>query len=584
MPIPFNCECGKKLQAKDEFAGKRMKCPGCGTVLTIPGPAPASPPGVPAPPAVTLRPAFSAPAAPDTAPETEDQEEESFRTLTAPRLEALTLVRFVCSCGRRVTARAEDIGEEVECPDCGRPLTVPAEDTEEPPPERLPRLDPYAGLSLGQAVTPWASPEARRRGAAPAEARDERAGSWLGTFVVVLLVVGALAAWRFFAPDIATAARKAAPAVKEVEGAFTELDRIPADAPVVISVRPADILSRRLEGRVAANRGPLAELALGATIPDPAQAKRPVLPAAAIERLTLVVLAPVGTQTQGLRTDRWRFFRTTTPYDRQALLKVLPSPKKRTVGDRHYYSTPKGDQAIYFSTPNLFVVADASSMKRFLLREPAPVTSGPLAGTLQAAREGHHLVIGLNQEQFELQPAQPHLDKALLSFQSAQVVVDEPGPARVEVRLTFPQPRAAQAAEAVVRKQRDRMQVALRKVEGELFERVGAPVAGAVLIGHDHLLPALAQLAVLRPEQSLGVQREGLRGGIALLDSHKPERRDATLKIAADVAPADALQAAMFWEPFARLALQGTPSPRASSEADKRSTAPKGKGGKAKAR
>src|SRR5262249_51646358 len=37
MPIPLQCEkCDKQLRVKDEFAGKKLKCPGCGTMLKIP--------------------------------------------------------------------------------------------------------------------------------------------------------------------------------------------------------------------------------------------------------------------------------------------------------------------------------------------------------------------------------------------------------------------------------------------------------------------------------------------------------------------------------------------------------------------
>lgn len=39
MPIKVTCEaCGKTLTAKDDYAGKRTKCPGCGEPLTIPEP------------------------------------------------------------------------------------------------------------------------------------------------------------------------------------------------------------------------------------------------------------------------------------------------------------------------------------------------------------------------------------------------------------------------------------------------------------------------------------------------------------------------------------------------------------------
>lgn len=38
MPIVFSCSCQKKLRAPDSTAGKKVKCPACGTVLTIPEP------------------------------------------------------------------------------------------------------------------------------------------------------------------------------------------------------------------------------------------------------------------------------------------------------------------------------------------------------------------------------------------------------------------------------------------------------------------------------------------------------------------------------------------------------------------
>ena len=40
MPIPVTCACGKSFRAKDELAGKRVRCPGCGGVLEIASAAP----------------------------------------------------------------------------------------------------------------------------------------------------------------------------------------------------------------------------------------------------------------------------------------------------------------------------------------------------------------------------------------------------------------------------------------------------------------------------------------------------------------------------------------------------------------
>jgi hypothetical protein len=36
-PVFFPCPCGKRLKAAGKFAGKKLKCPGCGNVLQVPG-------------------------------------------------------------------------------------------------------------------------------------------------------------------------------------------------------------------------------------------------------------------------------------------------------------------------------------------------------------------------------------------------------------------------------------------------------------------------------------------------------------------------------------------------------------------
>jgi phage FluMu protein Com len=48
MAIEFHCTgCGRLLRTGDDTAGKRAKCPQCGTVVTIPAAAPSSPPSPP---------------------------------------------------------------------------------------------------------------------------------------------------------------------------------------------------------------------------------------------------------------------------------------------------------------------------------------------------------------------------------------------------------------------------------------------------------------------------------------------------------------------------------------------------------
>jgi hypothetical protein len=40
MAITFSCSCGKSLQVKDEYGGKRVRCPACSDAITVPQPEP----------------------------------------------------------------------------------------------------------------------------------------------------------------------------------------------------------------------------------------------------------------------------------------------------------------------------------------------------------------------------------------------------------------------------------------------------------------------------------------------------------------------------------------------------------------
>src|SRR5437588_6084651 len=44
MSIVVSCQCGRRFKAKDQWAGRRAKCPGCGGPLIIPTPPAAVPP------------------------------------------------------------------------------------------------------------------------------------------------------------------------------------------------------------------------------------------------------------------------------------------------------------------------------------------------------------------------------------------------------------------------------------------------------------------------------------------------------------------------------------------------------------
>ena len=36
MAIEVSCECGKRLRARDELAGRKARCPGCGKSIVVP--------------------------------------------------------------------------------------------------------------------------------------------------------------------------------------------------------------------------------------------------------------------------------------------------------------------------------------------------------------------------------------------------------------------------------------------------------------------------------------------------------------------------------------------------------------------
>lgn len=118
MPIVFSCQCGKKLQAKEEYAGKSVKCPGCGQVVKIPAVASGTPIAGPKAPAQ----------APMRAPSSVKQTTPAPSALKKPAggiaekpvatpKKTITKKKHVCSaCG------AEVFPDDVICINCGNKL------------------------------------------------------------------------------------------------------------------------------------------------------------------------------------------------------------------------------------------------------------------------------------------------------------------------------------------------------------------------------------------------------------------------------------------------------------------------------
>src|SRR5436190_20817699 len=95
MSIAFKCtSCGRGLRANPEMVGKKTKCPGCSTVLTIPGAV--APVG-----AVKPASAKTSPAAPVGA------------------------VLACEACGTKVRSKPEWAGKAIKCPNCQARIKVP---------------------------------------------------------------------------------------------------------------------------------------------------------------------------------------------------------------------------------------------------------------------------------------------------------------------------------------------------------------------------------------------------------------------------------------------------------------------------
>jgi hypothetical protein len=140
MPIKLECSfCTRVLRVRDELAGKRVKCPACQQVLTVPALAHPSP-EVEDIAAATLseQPAQPEPAAP------------------------AATIDFQCPwCDETVHADAENAGRQMPCPECTKIVKVPLPQKTEPKDWRkVDTRGPAAGLLKGAEQAPegaWGS-------------------------------------------------------------------------------------------------------------------------------------------------------------------------------------------------------------------------------------------------------------------------------------------------------------------------------------------------------------------------------------------------------------------------------------------
>jgi len=140
MSIPLDCPgCNAHYEAPDKFAGQRMKCKACGTVLTVPAgelellddaPPAAAPPKPPARPTAAPRPTASGTAPPKTAAPRPASPQPPSRPAAAPAAAAPAafvpqplddlLDDSISSSQGKATGGKARLG--ASCPECGQPM------------------------------------------------------------------------------------------------------------------------------------------------------------------------------------------------------------------------------------------------------------------------------------------------------------------------------------------------------------------------------------------------------------------------------------------------------------------------------
>jgi hypothetical protein len=199
MPIPFECSCGRKMSAKEEFAGRRLRCPECQRVVTIPKPGSALLPTIPhggSPPAATSRVSIQ----PDgdsvpldvTRPTSETLPPPTTPTFDSPEnLEALfapTLTKTPILSSAPLPAPAPPPSALIApaLPPEEEPAVTPviAFRPEPPPPENS-----WVDQSLEQVATPWLPGDEHFQIDVPAAREAETPLEWI---VPVLIVAACL--------------------------------------------------------------------------------------------------------------------------------------------------------------------------------------------------------------------------------------------------------------------------------------------------------------------------------------------------------------------------------------------------------
>lgn len=420
MAIRFSCQCGKPLHAREEFAGRKMRCPACGIVLSIPdsgskpglsptGEAPPNRPTVPVP-----RPDVDAPRQPPATRPIMFVEEE---TLTA-----------------RANVKRESAPEDemLDQPPVQRRSALPTQ-----------RANVWVDDSLTQQVTSWPASDQQRVGAIVEDERRRQPGRWLAAALLVLLIA-AVTAGLIFRADLSKAMAANAHDMKQraslqhlgtAWASYRGLELVPKDAPYVLTVRIAESWTRLGE--------PGSRTKLQTELKRCAHSLRHNfgLKPGQIERLTLFT-TPSHSDNPGDAKQSLALVQTTKAYSDATFLKRWTKQvKPNAVFSPIYSLSANSSLGVAFLNDRLFLVGPLADVDRFVAQGPAKPT-GAEAQRVKLM-ERHAALVHLNltpasrKQVGKVMPKEMKSILALMNAEKLQATVDFGVPMVSQAVLTF---------------------------------------------------------------------------------------------------------------------------------------------------
>jgi hypothetical protein len=405
MTIRFACECGQQLSAKDEYAGKRVRCSGCGEIQTVPEA--------------------------NSAPETES---------------ASATIRLTCDqCGKVSQARAEHAGKKTKCPGCGALLTITA-----PTAKRsaaaisADRPKPSRASSHQDEEDEYEEEDRPRKSKKKKQSKGGFPWMWVGigggALVATVLVV-----WLVFF-------RKG----DSPGGGSTERD-------VALDV---EFVPRNAVGYTAVNLKQLVKSDLGQMtvglirMQDPESIKE-FEEKSGLKLEDFAWVSAVAPDFSGQTS--WAIVQTKKSYDRDRLLKSLEGPsendkpgkpfsEKTHLGKKYYV---KEQDAVYFADDNRFIIGTEAGIKQCL--DPSKLAkNGPLDEAITLATSGKYEVVAagffatLDPQLKKLAAKQLAEAKSLLEAKSAIFTASVKDEIRLELNAEFPDAAKANSAKSEI--------------------------------------------------------------------------------------------------------------------------------------